>query len=34
MPVRAATDLVAQALDLPRRALYARALLRKPDEMP
>jgi 16S rRNA (cytidine1402-2'-O)-methyltransferase len=34
MPVRAATDLVAQALDLPRRALYARALLRKPDESP
>jgi 16S rRNA (cytidine1402-2'-O)-methyltransferase len=31
MPVRAATDLVAEALDLPRRALYARALARKSD---
>jgi len=29
MPVRAAADLVAQALDLPRRAIYARALIRK-----
>jgi len=31
MPVRAAADLVAEALDLPRRALYARALVLKPD---
>lgn len=31
MPVRAAADLVADALALPRRALYARALLLKPD---
>jgi 16S rRNA (cytidine1402-2'-O)-methyltransferase len=29
MPVRAATDLVADALDLPRRALYDRALALK-----
>ncbi|HEX4532834.1 MAG TPA: 16S rRNA (cytidine(1402)-2'-O)-methyltransferase [Rhizomicrobium sp.] len=29
MPVRAAADLVAEALDLPRRALYERALTRK-----
>jgi 16S rRNA (cytidine1402-2'-O)-methyltransferase len=29
MPVRAATDLLAEALDLPRHALYARALERK-----
>jgi 16S rRNA (cytidine1402-2'-O)-methyltransferase len=29
MPVRAAADLVAEALDLPRRAVYARALQQK-----
>lgn len=29
MPVRAAVDLLAEALDLPRHALYARALARK-----
>jgi 16S rRNA (cytidine1402-2'-O)-methyltransferase len=34
MPVRAATDLVAEALALPRRALYARALAQKPRETP
>ncbi len=31
MPVRAAADLVAEALNLPRRAVYARALALKPD---
>jgi 16S rRNA (cytidine1402-2'-O)-methyltransferase len=31
MPVRAASDLVAEALDLPRRALYDRALAIKED---
>lgn len=31
MPVRAAADLVAEALDLPRRELYSRALALKPD---
>jgi 16S rRNA (cytidine1402-2'-O)-methyltransferase len=29
MPVRAATDLLAEALDLPRHALYERALAKK-----
>jgi len=29
MPVRAASDLLAEALDLPRRAVYDRALARK-----
>ena len=29
MPVRAAVDLVSEATDLPRKAVYARALLRK-----
>lgn len=33
MPVRAAADLVAEALALPRRALYERALLLKPDHV-
>jgi 16S rRNA (cytidine1402-2'-O)-methyltransferase len=32
MPVRAAADLVAEALDLPRRETYARALALKTDE--
>ena len=32
MPVKAAADLVAEALDLPRRAVYARALERKPHD--
>lgn len=32
MPVRAAADLVADALDLPRRAIYARALARKKEK--
>lgn len=31
MPVRAAADLVAEALDLPRRAVYGRGLARKKD---
>ncbi|HXM00910.1 MAG TPA: 16S rRNA (cytidine(1402)-2'-O)-methyltransferase [Rhizomicrobium sp.] len=31
MPVRAAVDLLAEALDLPRHALYERALARKKD---
>ncbi len=31
MPVRPAADLVAEALGLPRRAVYARALTLKPD---
>ena len=29
MPVRAAADLVAEALDLPRRQVYERALALK-----
>ncbi|MGH6876573.1 MAG: 16S rRNA (cytidine(1402)-2'-O)-methyltransferase [Rhizomicrobium sp.] len=29
MPVRAAADLIAEALNIPRRAMYARALSRK-----
>jgi len=32
MPVKAAADLVAEALDLSRRAVYARALERKPGD--
>jgi 16S rRNA (cytidine1402-2'-O)-methyltransferase len=32
MPVRAAADLVAGALNLPRRPVYARALALKPDQ--
>jgi 16S rRNA (cytidine1402-2'-O)-methyltransferase len=32
MPVRAASDLVAEALDLPRRELYARALALKTSD--
>jgi len=32
MPVRAAADLIARALDLPRRAIYERALARKIEE--
>jgi 16S rRNA (cytidine1402-2'-O)-methyltransferase len=32
MPVRAAADLIAEALDLPRRETYARALALKTDE--
>ena len=31
MPVRPAADLVAEALSLPRRAVYSRALALKPD---
>jgi 16S rRNA (cytidine1402-2'-O)-methyltransferase len=31
MPVRAAADLIAGALDLPRRAIYERALARKEE---
>ncbi len=31
MPVRAASDLLAEALGLPRRALYDRALELKAD---
>ena len=32
MPVRAAADLVAEALDTPRRGVYARALELKADQ--
>ncbi len=32
MPVRAAVDLVAEALEAPRRAVYERALARKSDD--
>jgi len=32
MPVRAAVDLVSDMLDVPRREVYARALLKKKDE--
>ncbi|MBI3678588.1 MAG: 16S rRNA (cytidine(1402)-2'-O)-methyltransferase [Proteobacteria bacterium] len=32
MPVRAAADLVAEALDLPRRETYARALAKKKND--
>lgn len=32
MPVRAASDLLAEALDLPRRAVYDRALARKKSD--
>ncbi|MBS0470015.1 MAG: 16S rRNA (cytidine(1402)-2'-O)-methyltransferase [Proteobacteria bacterium] len=32
MPVRAAAELVAEALDVPRKAIYERALARKGDD--